>query len=136
MREKDPMKHISPFRALEALLMSLFALPSPSALAFDPAYMGTFRQQMVKQVCADGGKWLSCYRLAPETCASLAETYVYECSMEVFAPVKDTMEYEAGLAAASKFQDCFNRKFQTAYQSYRVKSPECENPPTHLQDKK
>jgi hypothetical protein len=126
-----------PYTPLRAgCLIAMLGLIPPSALAFDPAYMATFRQQITRQICADGGKWLSCYRLAPENCASVAQTYTHECAMEVFAPVKDTMDYQVGLAAAAKFQECFNRKFQAAYESHRIKSPECEQPPAHLQDKK
>ncbi len=123
-------------RLTAGFLATMIGLMPVSASAFDPAYMATFRQQVSKQICADGGKWLSCYRLAPENCPSVAEAFVYECSMEVFAPVKEKMEYEAGVAAASKFQDCFNRKFQTSYESHRIKSPECDKFPSHLQDKR
>lgn len=130
------MRHSKTSSMIAAGLIACSVLNPLPALAFDPAYMTAFRQQVVKQVCADGGKWLSCYRLAPESCQSLAETYVYECSMEVFAPVKEKMEYQAGVQAAAKFQECFNKKFRNAYDSYRVKSPECDKEPSHLQDKK
>lgn len=108
----------------------------PLAHALDPSFTAPFREQVVKQVCSDGGKWLSCYQIPASSCNSIATTLVATCSSEVFGAVQGALEQQEGFALATKFQDCFNQKFKDKYSAFKVNSAECDAGPAHLQDKK
>ena len=112
------------------------SLLASSAHALDPSFTAPFREQVVKQVCSDGGKWLSCYQMPTSSCTSIAGSLVATCSSEVFGAVQGVLDEQGGFALATKFQECFNQKFADKYSALKVKSAECDAPPQHLQDKK
>jgi hypothetical protein len=120
-------------RAIKLSLLVAGSMAATSfAHAFDKEIVNQFSAQVSDLVCSDGGAWLSCYRVEPSTCKTVAAALVEPCANDIFLPIKEPLSYEAGVQAAQRLMGCFNEQFEQSYGANRVSTPDCSQPPKHL----
>jgi hypothetical protein len=105
---------------------------APEARALDELIERALVTQVTHYTCSDGGEWLRCYRQDPKDCRSIANNFVAPCVAAIARPAKSPMSEEDGTALATKLSTCFNQRFLGSYGSYKLPSPECAKPPSHL----
>lgn len=119
--------------ALMPFALCLAILSSRAAQALDAQIETALTSQIQQLVCSDGGEWLRCYRLEPKSCATVTEAFVRPCVASVLGPVKSQMSYDEGVTASKKLVECFNERFLSSYGSQKLSTPQCSQPPKHLQ---
>lgn len=103
-----------------------------NACALDDLIEQALVTQVTHYTCSDGGEWLRCYRQDPKECKSIANNFIAPCVAAIARPAKSPMSEEDGTALATKLSTCFNQRFLGSYGSYKLTSPECAKPPSHL----
>ena len=101
--------------------------------AADEDQRATFANQITQHICSDGGQWLKCYTIRPETCVSVTKSFVQPCVDSVLANVTQIKDEKEGIAISQKLMGCFNERFMAFYGSGKMNTPECAKPPEHLQ---
>jgi hypothetical protein len=119
--------------AAAALALAL-TIHQQSAQALDPQLENALVSSIEARVCQDGGQWLRCYGEDSGRCQSVASDFARPCVKSVLGAQAGQMQYEEGVAAAKKLVACFNERFMSSYGSKKLTSPECAQPPQHLQD--
>jgi len=114
---------------LVALLVGLASTPCHAA---DENQRATFTNQITQHICSDGGQWLKCYTIRPETCVSVTKSVVQPCVDSVLANVTQIKDEKEGIAISQKLMSCFNERFMAFYGSGQLRTPECEKQPEHL----
>ena len=125
-------------QTLKAFCVSILAAVTSlvgfsTAHALDQATMKQFSDQVTNLVCSDQGEWLRCYKVNPVFCTKVTEGFVQPCIQEILAPVEKQLSQEEGTKVALRLLGCFNKRFMDSYGSQKLSTPECANPPKHLQ---
>lgn len=102
------------------------------AQALDELIERALVTQVTHYTCSDGGEWLRCYRQDPKSCQSIAHSFVAPCVAAMARSAKSPLSQNDGTELATKLSACFNQRFLESYGSYKLPSPECAKPPTHL----
>lgn len=106
---------------------------SRDAYSVDDKIRAAFSDKVVEHICSDGGEWLRCYTLRPETCTSVSKSIVRPCVDSVLSSVPEVKDQAESRALSQQLMGCFNERFMQFYGAGKLSTPECKSPPAHLQ---
>jgi hypothetical protein len=111
----------------------LFSLTAHSgANAASPEAIKSVESDLVKQICADGGKWLTCYGKDPGKCESYAKAMVGPCVENQLKYVEGKVSIEQALQYAVESKGCINKMVPSVLGDAQ-KTKECQDQhPKHL----
>jgi len=115
------------------VLSALCSIGARVAECADQQKRALFSEKVVGHICSDGGAWLRCYSIRPETCSSVAKSVVRPCVDSILESVESVQNEEEGRAVTNRLMDCFNERFLQYYGAGKLSTPECKDPPPHLQ---
>jgi hypothetical protein len=97
------------------------------------AWVSAIKQKIVEHVCQDGGKWVECYDQRASDCPRIVREFAYPCIDKASKGAPEQISMATAADLSKSMVECFNKTFQTNYGAWQKNSPECLQPPKHLQ---